>query len=726
MIPQNVKLASLPNPTGRWLRLFALSSLTGLVAGLSAAAMEWCLTKGIDAIVGKVAARAGTEVLQFHPLVLFLPAIGGLASACIVLALCPKFARQGTEAMIHAFHRERGRLELQGPLVKAAASVVVIACGGSAGPEGPIAALAAAIGSRCGKLFRVSFAQRRILLIAGCAAGVGAIFRCPLGGALFAVSVPYSDPDYETEAIMPALVASVVGYSTFMALWGHGEFLFRGTDKLVFGSPLELLPFLALGPLCGLLAIFFGMSFQLVQRAQKAAHRLPPWLLPALGGLATGALACCLPQVMDARYDFLRGTMDGTLFPAGAGHPWRWVAFFAALALAKCAATSCTVGSGGAGGTLGPSLAIGGIAGALLGAICEALFPGIFPEPLRQSLIPVGMGGLLAASMRVPLAAIVMTAEMTGCYGLIVPNMLVCATAYLIGRQWGLPHEQVRSSIDSPVHATDVVIRLLESTPVSALLNSAPLSGTPLNGKGGLVVAPDAHLNQLVERLEPGEQPAFMVVENERLLGTITLPDLAHVLADSQLDRVVIAHDIMNERTDALTPDDSLYHALELFRHGRHSVLPVVSREAPHRFLGTVSRRTIFDALVERVNGLKELALGEHAGLLAIEEEARLDHVLIAMAGDSGPRVKRLMVPLDVIGKSIRQSRFRNCYGLQIVALERPDGTLECPPNLHTVLDGSYRLLVIAAAVLPDGTREAERLDSVGIDQRGTANRSAA
>ncbi len=716
MITQSVKLASLPNPTGHWLRLFALSSLTGLLAGLSASAMEWCLTEGIDAIVGKVAARAGGEVLQFHPLILLLPAIGGLASAWLVLALCPKFARQGTEAMIHAFHRERGRLELQGPLVKAAASVVVIACGGSAGPEGPIAALGAAIGSRCGKLFRVSPSQRRTLLIAGCAAGVGAIFRCPLGGALFAVSVPYSDPDYETEAIMPALVASVVGYSTFMALWGHGEFLIRGADKLVFGSPLELLPFLALGPLCGLLAIFFGMSFQVVRRALKTARHLPLWLLPAIGGLATGALACCLPQVMDARYDFLRGIMDGTLFPAGAVHYWRWAGFFAALALAKCLATACTVGSGGAGGTLGPSLAIGGIAGALLGAICEALFPGIFPEPLRQALIPVGMGGLLAASMRVPLAAIVMTVEMTGCYGLIVPNMLVCVTAYLIGRRWGLPHEQVRSSIDSPVHATDVVIRLLESTPVSALLN----------GKDGPVVAPDTHLNQLVERLEPGEQPAFMVVDNERLLGTITLPGLAHVLADSQFDRVVIAHDIMNDCTDALTPDGSLYQALELFRHGKHSVLPVVSREAPHRFLGTVSRRAIFDALVERVNGLKEFALGEHAGLLAIEEEARLDHLLIAIAGESGPRVRRLMVPLDVIGKSIQQSQFRNRYGLQIVALERPDGTLQCPPELHVVLDGSYRLLVIAGAAPVGGAREVGRLDTAGMERHGSADRKAA
>ena len=487
--------------------------------------------------------------------------------------------------MIHAFHRKRGRLELRGPIVKAAASVVVISCGGSAGPEGPVAALGAGIGSACGKWFGVTPSQRRTLLIAGCAAGIGAIFRCPLGGALFAVSVPYSDPDYETDAIMPALVASVVGYSSYMALWGHGEYLIPA-DKLVFSSPLELLPFLVLGPLCGLAAIFFGMSFQFVRWLLKGVLRLPLWLRATVGGLATGVLACCLPQVMDARYEFIRAVMNGSLFHGGpTASWWGWAGLFGALALLKCLATACTVGSGGAGGVLGPSLAIGGIVGALLGAVCEALFPGVFPEPLRQALIPVGMGGLLAAGMRVPLAAIVMTAEMTGSYGLIVPNMLVCVAAYLIGRRWGLPHEQVPSSIDSPVHAADVVVRLLESTQV----------GNLVNGQGGLVVSPETHLQQLVQRLEPGQQPAFMVVQDEHLVGTITLPDLAHVLSDSQLDRVVIAHDIMNDRSDVLTPDGSLYHALELFRQGKQSVLPVVSREPPHRFLGVVSRRAIFE-----------------------------------------------------------------------------------------------------------------------------------
>ena len=231
---------------------------------------------------------------------------------------------------------------------------------------------------------------------------------------------------------------------------------------------------------------------------------------------------------MDARYEFIRAVMNGSLFHGGpTASWWGWAGLFGALALLKCLATACTVGSGGAGGVLGPSLAIGGIVGALLARSASAL-----SRRLSRALAASpdsGGDGLLAAGMRVPLAAIVMTAEMTGSYGLIVPNMLVCVAAYLIGRRWGLPHEQVPSSIDSPVHAADVVVRLLESTQV----------GNLVNGQGGLVVSPETHLQQLVQRLEPGQQPAFMVVQDEHLVGTITLPDLAHVLSDSQLDRVV-------------------------------------------------------------------------------------------------------------------------------------------------------------------------------------------
>ncbi len=678
----------MPQPFGRWTWVFSLAALTGIVGGLAAAAMEWGLHEGMHRIVGPVAPIASAQIFRPSWRVLLSPAVGGAISAVAILLLCPKFVGHGTTVLTRAFHRHQGELELRGSSVKAAAAVVVISTGGSAGPEGPIAALGAAIGSTCGRLFRVSPRQRRILLLAGCAAGIGAIFRCPLGGALFAVGIPYSEPDYESDAIAPSLIASVTGYSTFMALWGHGVPLLPNTQSLTFASPWELLAFAVLGPLCGLVAIFFGSCFHLVERFVRWAHRLPGWLPPVLGGLGTGALACLLPQVMDARYQFIQGIMDVRFFGDGVTNWWWWVGLFGAVTLAKCVATSLTVGSGAAGGVLGPSLFIGGATGAFLGALLEALWPGTFPEPLRQSLIPVGMGGILAASMRAPLAAIIMVAEMTASYGLIVPLMLVCVSAYVVGRRWGLNPEQVPTAAQSPVHSADALVYFLESSRVDAYLES----------DWNQVVPPTAGLGEILRQIKPGEQATFAVIDaDENLLGIISLPDLDRVISDAMLSRVVIAHDIMNPPQAALYPDDDLYYALEMFRRQNHNVLPVVSRESPHQWLGMLTRHRVFDAVMHQVEVSREFIMREYAGLLAIDQEARLENLLTALAPAPTAHVKRLMVPLELIGQSIRQSQFRTRYGGQIVAIEEPDGTVQCPPDLDRPLETHHRLLAIVA-----------------------------
>ena len=165
----------------------------------------------------------------------------------------------------------------------------------------------------------------------------------------------------------------------------------------------------------------------------------------------------------------------------------------------------------------------------------EAQFPGTFPEPLRKALIPVGMGGVLAAGMRTPLAAAVMVIEMTESYGLIVPLMVVCTTAYVVGNRWGLNTEQVPTSSQSPVHHADTIVHLLEALHVEDFLDRA----------WKLVVPPNAGLKEMIKRTQPGEQPTFAVVRGGSLLGIIMLPDLGRIIADEELARVVIAHDIM-------------------------------------------------------------------------------------------------------------------------------------------------------------------------------------
>lgn len=689
-------LTRLPRPAARWGRLIGLAILVGVLGGIAASTLEYGLDHGSDFLIGRFAAGLGQPGLfEFNLWFLVLPTLGGLASGLFVQVLFREPFGHGTDLYVRAFHRNMGAMPLKGPLVKGVAAVGVISCGGSAGPEGPIAAIGAALGSTVGRLFRLTARERRILLVAGCGAGVGAIFRCPLGGALFATSVLYREEEFEAEAIVPAFVASVIGYSTFIEFFDASYMLdWSISRRLRFASASELIPYAILGPLCGLASILFSVCLQGVERMRSRLKSLPPWAPPALGGLATGLVACALPQVMDGRYLFIENAMRG--FSELPVTTWWWVGMFAAVVGAKCLATALTVGSGASGGVLGPSVFLGGVVGALLGALLEAVYPDIInTNPnFREALIPVGMAGVLAAGMRTPLAAIVMVSEMTGSYGLIVPLMLVCISSYIVARFRGLNPEQVRSAADSPAHAGDAIVHLLESWTVRDIMEP----------HWEATVSPDEPLPALIKRLRPGTRPVFAVARDGRsptatrlgeLLGVISVPDIHRIMETPGMAEAVIAMDIMTENLVTVSADDDAYHALEAFRRTHHDVLPVMAGDGAPRWVGMLSRERIFEALRERIAEIQKSVLREHVGLTAIEQEGQLQQLVMGVSPMRKDIIQRLLVPIDAVGLSLRAADFRRRYGAQVIGVEQPDGTIQCPPDLDAPLQTGQRLLAI-------------------------------
>jgi CIC family chloride channel protein len=689
-------------PVARWSRLLALGSLVGIGGGLAAVALDWGLHAGSEVLVQRVVGSrfeaGGLQLLIFDWRILLLPAIGGLMSGVVVQLLFRESTGHGTDLLTRAFHSGLGVLPLRGPLVKSVAAVGVISCGGSAGPEGPIAALGAALGSSTARLFGLSPRERRILLIAGCAAGVGAIFGCPLGGALFATSLPYREPEFESDAMVPAFFASVVGYSTYLYAWRpETSRLLGDVRSLGFSHPAELIPYLMLGLLCGFISIGFASTLHATEGGFSRFARVPPWLRPVVGGLLTGVIACAVPQVMDGQYAFTRAAMDlqNADLSARALGVWHLPMVFAVVVVAKCLATSLTVGSGASGGVLGPSVFIGGVVGALLGSVLQAVGAGAFDASLRQALIPVGMAGVLAGSMRTPLAAIVMVTEMTGSYGLIVPLMVVCMTSYVLGRRHGLNREQLRTSADSPAHAADGLIHILESWRVSDLMEGESLA-----------VGPGTSLGEMLRMVQPATRPVFAVVDRGQLLGVVSLPDIARVMSepDPTFLAAVVAADIMTRQVTTVTPDDDVYEVLNRFRASRHDVLPVVASRSPGRWLGMLSRRTIFEALRERTEAIHRMVLEEHAGLHAIDQEGRVSELAMTVSPGNRELIQRRMVPSDALGKSLRQADFRRVYGIIVLGVELADGTLQFPPDLDMPLEAEQRL--IATVQSPDSRPE--------------------
>jgi len=659
--------------------------VVGLAAGGAASALDWILEFGSDHLVGRFSHVATAEIWHLDLAVLLLPAAGGLVAGLAVWWLAAGSGGHGVAELTRAFHHGLGALPFRPPAIKAGGTALVMSCGGSAGPEGPIAALGAGAGSTLGRLFGVRPHERRILLLAGCAAGIGAIFRCPLGGALFATSIIYSEPEFESDAIVSSFIASVIGYTSFVFLRGYEGPMLANVESLRFVSPSDLAWYAMLGLICGLAAIFFYCCLHVVEARLVPRLHWPTWCIAALGGLLTGAVACLMPQVMDGRYVFLQNALDGTLLESASDRSWlAWAGFFALVALAKCVATGLTVGSGCPGGVLGPSVFIGGAVGAALGSLGYAFFPETFGEPLRQALIPVAMAGVLAATMRTPLAAIVMVTEMTGSYGLIAPLMLVCGISYVVAQRWGMNDQQVPTAAESPAHAADALIHLLEKVPVRQLMQS----------RWPMVVARGAGLDTIIEKIEPGSRPAIAVAEQGRLLGLITATDLGHVLASPDVSRMLVASDIMTRSMSTVRPDDNIYTALEIFKQENHDVLPVVTAGSSPAWVGMLTRQQVVDHLRRQIKSDQDAVSREHAGLSAIAADMHLDHLLVGVPTHESA-VQQLFVPIQAVNKSLRECDFRKQFNAQVISIIQADGSIQCPPDIDAPLKTEQRLMVV-------------------------------
>ena len=220
-IPEAVKLSH--NRFRAQIRLLGLAALVGIVAGLGAIVFYFATRVAEHYALGMIAGyypepRPGGEnpmswlPVSAHPLypwlLLVIPTIGGLISGVIVFTFAPEAEGHGTDSVIDAYHNRQGQIRPRVPLVKIIASSITLGTGGSGGREGPIAQIGAGFGSLLGNLLRLRPAERRILMAAGMGAGIGAIFRAPLAGTIFAAEVLYSSSEFEPEVIIPAGIAT--------------------------------------------------------------------------------------------------------------------------------------------------------------------------------------------------------------------------------------------------------------------------------------------------------------------------------------------------------------------------------------------------------------------------------------------------------------------------------------------------------------------------------------
>ena len=579
-------------------RLMIYAPLVGVMAGLTGAAFVFVLDSVQDLVLGHLAGyypppagdEAARHAMQLPTLwwvVLGLPAIGGLLCGLLVTRFAPEAEGHGTDAMVRSFHRIGGRIRARVPLVKAITSILTIGSGGSAGREGPIAQIGAGLGSMLAGRVGLGEQERRLLMLAGAAGGIGAVFRAPLGGALFVSEVLYGTTALEFTAVIPCFIASITAYSVYAAIYGQG-LAFRTPPDLVFEGISEIPFYLLFAVLCAIIGflyvnVFYGFRDQVFRKLP-----VPSFLKPAIGGLMLGAIVMWLPQLMSGGYGWIQMAIDGD-------HSMT-LPLLALLCIGKIIATSLTISSGGSGGVFAPSLFIGAMLGGAYGQVCEQLFPGSIAHP--EAFVLVGMGGFFAGVARVPLTAMLMVCEMSGSYGLLVPLMLVSiVNTAILSARWTLYEEQVAGMIDSPAHQGDFVIDVLEQIRVREVLR--PDRSLDL-------VPEDLPLPKILAIASRSNNLYFPVVDGDgRLTGIFSLRDLRAVLTGQGVGTLIVAADLAVQPVLTVTQEDDLHTALRRFTQKNIDDLPVVEVEDQRRIIGMLSRRDVIAAYHDRVTELR-------------------------------------------------------------------------------------------------------------------------
>ena len=428
-------------------RLMLESALLGVAGALSAQAFMWML-HGCSRLLLTGIAGYQPPGVEFGPdhqvigphglwLIPLVTTLGGLISGFLVYRFAPEAEGHGTDTAVNAFHRREGIIRPRVPPIKMVASAITIGSGGAAGREGPIALITAGVASVYAKLAHRSEEDRRLLLLAGMAAGLSAIFRTPMGTGVFAIEVLYGSMEFEVNALLYTMISSAVAY-TVNGLFVGFRPLFR-----VPAVPTPALSTYAIYAGLGLAAGLVGTALpEVFYRVRDGFRRLPVplWIKPAIGGLLLGLLALALPQVLGGGYGWIQLAIDGKLA----------LRLLILLLFAKMAAFALTVSSGGSGGVFAPSL--------FVGAMLGGAFSIFFHQP-SAIFVVVGMAAVFGAAARVPIATMLMVTEMAGGYHLLVPAGLAVMIAYLLQiqlssrlRYRSLYEGQVPTRQDSPAH----------------------------------------------------------------------------------------------------------------------------------------------------------------------------------------------------------------------------------------------------------------------------------
>jgi H+/Cl- antiporter ClcA len=507
--------------------------------------------------------------------VIAVPVIGGLVVG--VMARWGSHAIRGhgiPEAMEQVLLNE-SKIPPRITFLKPVSSAIAIGTGGPFGAEGPIIATGGALGSLLGQLLRVTGDERKVLLAAGAAGGMAAIFGAPVSAVILAVELLLFE--LRPRSLIPVAMATVAAAGVRYAMVGTTPVF--AMPQVAEPGVAALACYVVLGALIGLVSV--GVT-RIVYGIEDAFEKLPVhWMWwPAIGGLVVGIVGYFAPLTLGVGYTNIEDIVSGHLA----------VGALAFLCVMKFISWSIALGSGTSGGTLAPLFTIGGALGALAGFGAVAVAPQLGIDPRIAGL--VGMAAIFAGASRALLASVVFAFETTRQAHGLLPLLGGCAAAYLVSaltmRNTIMTEKIARRGVRVPTeYAADyleqVLVRDACSRDVVSLRTSQELgevrhlisSGRAQYQHQGFPVIDDAgHVRGVITRrtlLDPSE------------------PNLRHI-GDMLVRAPVVVHEhhSLREAADHMVAENI----------GR---LIVVGVDAPHPLVGILTRGDLLAAHGQRL-----------------------------------------------------------------------------------------------------------------------------
>jgi H+/Cl- antiporter ClcA len=549
--------------------LAGMAVVVGAISAPVAFALVWLISVITNMVFFQRFSAEFVSPAQNHlgAWVILIPALGGLVIGLMARYGSEKIRGHGIPEALEAILFGRSRMSPKVALLKPLSSAISIGTGGPFGAEGPIIMTGGAFGSLFAQFFNLSSAERKILLVAGAAGGMSAIFAAPIAAVLLAVELLLFE--WRPRSFIPVALSAVVAGALRVPLLGSGP-IFPVLPHAPLGGA-EMGFVVVAGLLAGLAADV--LTF-LVYAFEDLFAKLPiHWMWwPAIGGLFVGIGGWINPAALGVGYDTIYSLLQGNLVGAA----------LVSLLIVKATIWSLSLGSGTSGGVLAPLLMIGGALGVLESRWIPLGDAGLWAM--------VSMAAVMGGVMRSPLTAMFFTLELTHDLNVMPGLLLGCVAAH------GVTVFTLRRSIltEKVARRGYHLMREYWVDPFTLVRVADVMASAPPSIPCTMTVG---NLSERISQRDPAlpQRQAMLIVDDQKhLVGIITRSDILRAIANSETETGVL--DAGSQKLVVIYPDELVCTALDKMLSNQIGRLPVVNRDDPQRAVGYLGRAELLAA----------------------------------------------------------------------------------------------------------------------------------